>query len=178
MRALKVIGILVAVLIAGVLVVAAMQPDTFRIERSIAIKAPPEKVFAILEDFDRGPEWSSYEKKDPAMKRSRSGPAKGKGAIYAFEGNKDVGAGRLEITDAAPPNRLLIRLDMLKPFEASNTIEYTLASQGGATQVTQAMFGPMPFISKVMCLFFSMEKMVGPDFEASLAGLKGLAEKG
>ena len=130
MRVITVIAILLAILIAGVLVIAATQPDTFRIERSIAIKAPPEKVYAILEDFDRGPEWSAYEKKDPAMKRSRSGAPKGKGAIYAFEGNKDVGSGRMEITDTAPPNRLLVRLDMLKPFEASLAGLQSLAEKG------------------------------------------------
>lgn len=174
---LKVIGIIAVVLVAGILLFAAMQPDTFRIERSTTVKAPPEKVYALLEDFDRAQEWSPYEKKDPNMKRSRSGPAKGKGAIYAFDGNKEVGTGRLEIKDTAPPNRIVVQLDMVKPFEGSNTIEYTMVPEGDTTKVTWAMQGASPFISKVVCLFMSMDKMVGKDFEAGLASLKAVVEK-
>lgn len=172
----SILGVL-ALAIAGVLVAAAMQPDTFHIQREALIKAPPERIYAILEDFGRSPEWSPYEKKDPAMKRARSGAAKGKGAVYAFEGNGEVGQGKLEITDATPPSRLVMRLDMVKPFEGSNVIEYRLEPEGGGTNVTWAMKGASPFLSKVICLFLNMDKMVGKDFEAGLASLKSLAEK-
>jgi uncharacterized protein YndB with AHSA1/START domain len=172
----KIIGIVIVVLIAAVLLYAAMQPDTFRIQRSTRIKAPPEKIFAILNDFQKSMAWSPYEKKDPAMKRAFSGPASGKGSVYVFEGNGDVGAGRLEILESLPPRKVALRLDMHKPFKGSNNIEYTLEPQGDATNVTWAMHGPMPFISKVMCLFFNMDKMVGKDFEAGLANLKAITE--
>lgn len=177
MTMFKIIAIIAVVLVAGILLFAAMQPDTFRIERSTAINAPPEKIYALLEDFDRAIEWSPYEKRDPNMKRARSGAQKGKGAVYAFDGNKEVGAGSLEVIDVSPPNKIVVRLDMTRPFMASNTIEYTMVPQGDATRVTWAMFGSAPFLSKLMCLFFSMDKMVGPDFEAGLASLKTVLEK-
>ncbi|APV50271.1 polyketide cyclase [Betaproteobacteria bacterium GR16-43] len=173
---LKIIGLLLLVAIIAIVVIAALQPDTFRIERSIAIKAPPEKVQAQIADFHAWGAWSPWEKKDPAMKRTFGGPERGKGATYAWEGNKDVGSGRMEIL-VADPQKVAIKLEFLKPFEATNTAEFTLVPQGDTTTVTWAMFGPSNFIQKVMCLFMSMDKMVGPDFEAGLAALKASAEK-
>jgi len=167
----------VVVAIAGILGYAAMQPDDFRIARSTTIKAPPEKIYPLMSDFRRGAEWSPYERKDPNMKRSFSGPASGKGAIYNFDGNSDVGAGRLEITDATPPSKVVLRLDMVKPFEGSNTIEYSILPKGGGSEVIWSMHGQQPLLAKAICLFFNMDKMVGSDFEAGLASLKAVAEK-
>ncbi len=174
---LKIIGIAVVVLIGGFLAFVATRPDAFRVERSISIKAPPEKVYALLEDFGRAQEWSPYEKKDPNMKRERSGAPKGKGSVYAFDGNGEVGTGKLEIIDATPPSKVVVRLDMEKPFKASNIIEYSMAPAGDGTQVTWAMRGQANYLSKVMCLFMDMDKMVGKDFEAGLAALKSVVEK-
>ena len=161
--------------IAGLLIYAATRPDSFRLERSTAIKAPTEKVHALIDDFHNWPSWSPWENKDPAMKRTYSGAPKGKGTVYDWDGNKNVGLGRMEITDSAPA-MIIIKLDFFKPFEAHNTAEFTLAQQGESTQVTWAMYGPSPFMAKLMGLFFNMEKMVGPDFEAGLANLKSAAE--
>ncbi len=169
------IALIIAAAIAGLLIYAATRPDSFRLERSISIKAPAEKVHALIDDFHNWPSWSPWENKDPAMKRTYSGTPKGKGTVYDWDGNKNVGLGRMEITDSAPA-KIVIRLDFLKPFEAHNTAEFTLAQQGESTQVTWAMYGPSPFMSKLMGLFFNMEKMVGPDFEAGLVNLKSAAE--
>lgn len=174
---IKTILIVVAVLIAGVLIYASMQPDSFRVQRSAVMNAAPDHIFAILNDFRRSPEWSPYEKKDPAMQRRLSGSEAGKGAVYEFEGNKEVGAGRIEILDTQAPQKLVMRLDMYKPFKGSNMVEYTLVPRGSGTEVTWALHGPMPFLSKVMCVFFDMDKMVGGDFENGLAALKTLVEK-
>jgi hypothetical protein len=173
---LVIVGALVLA-IAGILAYAAMQPDTFRIARSAAIKAPAEKIYPLMSDFRRGAEWSPYEKKDPDMKRRFSGAASGKGAVYEFEGNGEIGAGRLEITDAAPPSKVVLRLDVIKPFAASHTIEYSIAPKSDATEVTWSMHGQQPLLARAMCLFFNMDKMVGADFEAGLANLKSIAEK-
>lgn len=172
-----VIGAVVVVAIVGVLAYAAMQPDTFRVQRQASIKAPPDKVFAFISDFHRWDAWSPWEKKDPAMKRTHGGAASGKGATYAWEGNKDVGQGRMEIADATPPSKLAIKLDFVKPFEAHNFVEFTLEPRGDSTNVTWAMSGASPFVAKVMGVFMSMDKMVGKDFEAGLANLKAAAEK-
>ncbi|MCT7298918.1 SRPBCC family protein [Ralstonia sp. CHL-2022] len=173
---LKIIAIVIAVAIAAVLGFAATRPNTFRVQREIDIKAPPEKVFALINDFHRWTAWSPWEKRDPAMKRAYGGPANGKGANYAWDGSREVGAGRMEIVDSTSPSRIQIQLDFLKPFEARNTAEFTLKPAGDVTHVTWAMYGPSPFISKVMGLFFSMDAMIGKDFEAGLANLKSAAQ--
>jgi uncharacterized protein YndB with AHSA1/START domain len=176
---LKIIGIaaVVLVVVVGVLLIyAATRPDTFRIERSAVIKAPPEKIFAFINDFHQWTAWSPWEKVDPALKRSYTGASSGKGAAYAWEGNNKVGSGRMEILESVPASRIAIKLDFLKPFEAHNTAEFTLAPAGGGTAVTWAMHGPSPYMSKVMGIVFNMDKMVGAQFEQGLANLKANTE--
>jgi uncharacterized protein YndB with AHSA1/START domain len=173
----KIIAIVIVVLIAALLIYAATKPDTFRIERSISIKAPPEKIFPLISDFHQWKAWSPWEKIDPASKRSYSGTDSGKGAVYGWQGNKDVGQGRMEIIESMPSSKVVLKLDFIKPFEAHNTVEFTLVTQGDSTTVTQAMYGPSPFISKLMGLCFNMDKMVGEKYEEGLASLKGIAEK-
>ena len=173
----KRILLVVVVLIGALLAYAATRPDSFRVERAAVIKAPPAKVFALIDDFHQWAGWSPWDKLDPSMKRSHSGAASGKGAVYAWEGNGDVGAGRMEILETTAPSRVLIRLDFIKPFEARNTAEYTLRPEGEATRVTWAMYGPAPFVSKLMQVFVSMDAMIGKDFEQGLANLKALAER-
>jgi uncharacterized protein YndB with AHSA1/START domain len=173
----KISVIVVVVLLAAILGFAATKPDTFRVERATSIKAPPDKIFALINDFRSWRSWSPWEKMDPTMKRTHSGAANGKGAVYEWEGNGKVGAGRMEIAQSSPPSKVIITLDFLKPFEAHNIAEYTIETKGDATNVTWAMHGPSPFISKVMQVFFSMDSMVGKDFETGLANLKASAEK-
>ena len=174
---LKIIAIVIIVLVAGILVYAAMRPDSFRVERSVGVKAPPEKLYAQINDLKAWAAWSPYEKKDPAMKRTFGSVTAGKGAVYEWHGNKDVGKGRMEITDAAQPSKIVIKLDFFEPFEGHNTAEFTMAGKDGATVVTWAMYGPANFVSKLMGVFFNMDKMIGTDFEAGLANLKTNAEK-
>jgi Polyketide cyclase / dehydrase and lipid transport len=174
---IKTIAIVVLLVVAGVLIFAALRPDYFRVQRATSIKAPPEKIYPFINEFDRWGAWSPYEKRDPAMKRSRSGPAGGKGAVYAWEGNKEVGSGRMEITDATAPSRVVIKLDFLRPFEAHNTAEFRLERRGESTELTWAMHGPANYVSKLIGVFVNMDRMIGGDFEAGLANLKALAEK-
>lgn len=173
----KIIGIAIVVLIVALLVYAMTKPDSFRIERSANINAPPEKIFSFINDFHNWVAWSPWEKIDPALKRAYSGMTSGKGAVHEWEGNNQVGQGRMEISDTSPPSHLLIKLDFLKPFEAHNTAEFTLNGAGQSTNVTWAMYGPQPFLAKVMSLFLSMDTMVGGQFETGLANLKTVAEQ-
>ncbi|HEX7643997.1 MAG TPA: SRPBCC family protein [Burkholderiaceae bacterium] len=168
---------IIAALIAVVLILAAMRPDTFRIERKITIKAAPEKVYALIDDFHNWPAWSPWEKLDPVMSRSFSGAASGKGAGYAWQGNKKVGKGAMEILEAQQPDKIVIKLDFFEPFEAHNTAQFDLSSAGGETTVTWAMYGPSPYMMKLMHMFMNMDKMVGKDFEEGLNNLKANAEK-
>ncbi|MEQ1529265.1 MAG: SRPBCC family protein [Methylococcales bacterium] len=173
---IKSILIVIALLILAILIYAATQPDSFRIERSITIKAPPETIFPLLNDFHHWQAWSPWEKIDPATKTVYSGAAGGVGAIYEWAGNNEVGQGRMEIIEASFPVKIVLKIDFIKPFEGHNIIEFTLLPQGDVTTVNQAMYGPSPYISKVMGLFFSMDKMVGQKYEQGLANLKALAE--
>jgi uncharacterized protein YndB with AHSA1/START domain len=174
----EIIAIIAVVLaIAIVLILAATRPDTFSVQRATTIKAPPERIFPLINDFHQWASWSPYENKDPAMKRSFGSAASGRGAVYAWEGNKNVGSGRMEIMDASAPSKIVIKLDFFTPFEGHNTAEFTMLPQGDATNVTWLMHGPPPFMSKVMQVFINLDNMIGKDFEAGLANLKRLADK-
>lgn len=174
---LRASAIIIVLLIVGVLLFAATRPDTFRVQRTASIKAPPEKIFPLINDLRRVNTWNPYEKKDPNMKGRYSGAASGKGAAYAFAGNKDVGKGSVEITGSSSPRQVSMRLRMIEPFEADNHIEFTLAPNGEMTNVNWAMEGGSPYPAKVIQLFFDMDRMVGRDFEAGLANLKVAAEQ-
>jgi len=175
---IKKIAIGIAVVIAAVLIFAATRPDTFRIERSASIKAPPEKIFPHINDLRTWGEWSPWEKIDPDMKRTFSGSESGLGAAYAWEGNSEVGKGRMEITESTPPSKVVLKLDFLFPMESlNNYAEFTLVPSGESTTVTWAMRGPNSYFSKLIGLFLSMDGMVGGMFEKGLTNLKAAAER-
>jgi hypothetical protein len=171
-----VIVIFVLALLAGAIFHALSPPHTFRLERRALISAPPEKIFPLLNDLHAWRVWSPWEKLDPEMKRDYGGAQSGVGANYGWD-SKKAGAGRMEIVDSTPPSKLGVKLDFIKPMEAHNMVEFLLQPQGAATKVTWAMYGPQPFFSKLMGIVFSMDKIVGKDFEAGLANLKAAAEK-
>ena len=171
------IGVVV-ILVLGVLGFAATRPDDFTVQRSTSIKAEPAKIYPLLVDFSQWPAWSPWEKLDPTMKRTLSGSVSGRGAVYARDGSSKVGAGRMEVKEAAVPSKVVIQLDFLRPFEAHNMTDFTLVPRPDATtEVTWLMRGPAPFVSKLMGVFVDMDKMIGKDFEAGLANLKAVAEK-
>jgi hypothetical protein len=153
-----------------------LNADTFRVERSTVIDAPPEAIFPHVNDFRRWADWSPYDKLDANLARTYSGPDDGVGAAYAWEG-KRAGSGRMEILISEAPSGIVIQLDFTKPFAAHNTAEFTFERLGQGTKLTWAMSGPNTLMSKVMGLFFSMDKLVGPQFEEGLANLKGLAQR-
>ncbi len=167
----------IAIVVAGILLYGATRPDTFRVQRTVNIKAPPDRIFALIDDLHGWAAWSPYEKKDPAMKRTFSGASTGKGAVYEWDGDKNVGKGRMEIIESARPTKILIKLDFIEPFEGHNTAEFTMEPKGDNTVVTWAMYGPSAYMMKVMGIFMNMDTMIGNDFEAGLAALKAAAEK-
>ncbi|MET0380166.1 MAG: SRPBCC family protein [Spongiibacteraceae bacterium] len=173
---LKIIAIVVVVLVAGLLLVAAMQPDDFRVQRSATIKAPPEKIFALINHLPSWRQWSPYEKKDPDMQRQFSGPESGVGAAYAWSGDKNVGKGDMKIAAVTEPSKIVIDLNFIEPFQAHNVAEFDLIANGESTEVTWSMRGQQVFIGKVMGLIINMDRMVGGDFELGLANLKAIAE--
>ena len=174
---IAIIAVVLAIAIAVVLILAATKPNTFSVQRAITVRAPAEKIFPLIDDFHQWRSWSPYEDRDPALKRSYEGPASGKGAVYGWEGNKNVGSGRMEILEASTPSKIVIKLDFLAPFEAHNTAEFTMLPQGGGTHVTWLMHGPAPFMNKLMQVFMNLDRMIGKDFEAGLVNLKTVTEK-
>ena len=174
---LKIFSLAVVAVVGGFLIYAATRPDSFRVERTATINAPPERIFPLINDFQRWGAWSPFEKKDPGMKRTVSGVSSGKGAVYEWDGNKEIGQGRMEIVESVPPSRVTLTLDFTRPFEAHNIVDFTLEPRGNSSQVTWAIHGPSPFISKVMGIVLNMDKMIGKDFEAGLAALKTVSEQ-
>jgi hypothetical protein len=177
LKVIATVGAAVVVAAAAVLVYAATRPDTFRVARSVTIRAPAEKIFPLINDYRQWPAWSPYETKDPQMKRSYGERSSGKGATYAWEGDGNVGAGNMAIADSDPPSQVLIKLNMLKPMEAHNDVAFRLEPQGDVTKVTWDMQGPVPYLAKVVHVFIDVDRMVGDDFEAGLAKLKAVAER-
>ena len=173
----KKFGLVFVALVAIVLAYAATIPDSLHVQRVVQIKAPPERIFPLIDDFHSWSAWSSYERVDPAMKRVYSGAPRGRGAVYEWNGNSQVGQGRMEITETSPSSRLTIKLDFTRPLEGHDIAEFTLVPHGDSTTVTWAMDGPTPYVGKLIGVFVNMDTMVGKDFEAGLANLKALAEK-
>ena len=179
--ALAVLAVIAVVLIV-VVILAAVKPDSFRVERKATIKTEAGKVFPCINDFHNWAAWSPYEKIDPNMKKTFSGAPSGKGAVYEWSGNSKAGVGRMEILESSlsskiGPSKITIKLDFLKPFEGHNTSEFTMSPKGDSTEVTWAIIGPMPFMAKIMHVFVNMDKMLGKDFEVGLANLKSVAER-
>ena len=165
-----------AAVIGVFLIVVAIQPSDFRIVRSTTVDAPPATVFAQVNDFHKWNEWSPWAKLDPTMKQTFEGPATGKDASYAWIGNNEVGEGRMTIMDSLPNSLIVIKLEFLKPFQATNTTVFNFKLEGKQTIVTWTMAGQHNFVGKAMCLLMNMDKMVGGQFEEGLARMKAIAE--
>jgi len=172
------LGIAAAVVLVVVVLamIVAMQPSEFRIERSAVIAAPAPAVFAQVNDFHNWETWSPWAKLDPAAKNSFEGAPAGKGAAFAWAGNSKVGEGRMTITESRPNELVRIRLEFLKPFEATNTADFTFRPEGERTAVTWSMYGHNNFISRAVFLFVNMDKALGGEFEKGLASMKSAAE--
>lgn len=173
---IKTILIAGVVIIAIPLVIAAFRPGTFRVERSALIKAPVDQLHAQINDLRAVNTWNPFVLKDPNVRGEYKGPATGPGAEYHFAGNREVGKGSMSIVDTNP-TRITMKLDTLEPIEGHSTIEFTLAPKADATEVTWAIHGPSPYITKLVGLFLNMDKMIGKEFESGLRMLKTRVEK-
>jgi uncharacterized protein YndB with AHSA1/START domain len=176
MKVLKRILIALAVLILLFLGLVAIQPADFKITRSAAIAAPPNIVFAQVNDFHKWEAWSPWLKLDPAAKSTYAGAPAGTGAEFAWAGNDKIGEGKMAITESRPNDLIRIKLDFIKPMEGTCTTEFNFKSQGDRTSVTWSMIGRHTFVEKGFCLFMNIDKMVGGDFEKGLAQMKAIAE--
>ena len=176
MKILRIVLLVLVIAVVGVLAVAATKPDHYHVERSATISAAPAVVFTQVNDFHRWDAWSPWEKLDPAMKRTFTGPESGKDASYAWVGNDKVGEWRMTIVESQPGARVDIRLEFIKPWTETCQAAFALAPEGEATKVTWGMDGTHNYVSKIFCVFMDMDKMIGTDFEKGLAQLKTVAE--
>ena len=169
--------LVLAAIVAVLLIYAATRPDTFRVERHITIDRPAGEIFPLLDDFRAWSQWSPWEDLDPALRRTFKGADRGVGAIYEWEGNSKVGKGHMEIIRSDVPTHITIDLSFIRPFKAENAAAFDLEPQGGGTEVSWAIYGPLPFVSKLMGVFVSMDRLMGKDFERGLARLKAAVER-
>jgi uncharacterized protein YndB with AHSA1/START domain len=168
---------IVVVVIAGILAFAASKPNEIQITRHTIIEAPPERIFALIDDFHNWKQWAPQDRADPTFARTFSGAANGAGSVCEFRGSQQSGEGRMEIVSSTAPSSITVVVDFRKPFVAHNTNQFTLVSQGRATRVTWTMRGTNPFVAKVMSVFVNIDAAVGQHFETGLANLKAAAEK-
>lgn len=168
--------LIVALVIAGFVVVVVLQPSSFRIERSASLAISPADAFAQVNDLRRYAQWNPWGKLDPAMKTTFAGPSAGQGAIMEWSGNNQVGAGRITVAESRANERVTYALDFLEPLPSTSTAEFTFQAQGDRTLVTWAMFGERSFIPKAFGLFMDMDKMLGGFFEQGLADLEANAK--
>ena len=173
---LRNILIALVVVLVALAVVVAFQPAEFRVARSATMSAPAPAVFAQVNDLRKWETWNPWQKKDPAMKLTFSGPPAGPGASYSWAGNNEVGEGRLTITESHPSDLVRIKLEFMKPFAATNTAEFTFKPEGERTNVTWAMQGNNNFFAKALHLVMNMDKMVGGEFEKGLVDMKAAVE--
>jgi uncharacterized protein YndB with AHSA1/START domain len=169
-----IVVLVVAAIVVVLAIVIAMRPSQFRITRSATIAAPPADVFAQVNDFHRWQEWSPWAKRDPNAKNTYEGNASGTGAIFRWSGNSQVGEGCMTILESRPNELILIKLEFLRPFKATNSAEFTFQPAGKETAVTWSMSGRHQFVMKAFGLFMNMDKMVGGDFEKGLANLNAV----
>lgn len=175
-KILIVLGILLFIVL-GFAGIVALQPPEYEVIRRTVIEGPSETVYAQVSDFRKWQAWSPWEKLDPDMKRTFEGPESGEGAIYSWSGNDKVGEGRMTILESKPNKLVRIKLEFLKPMTATSTTDFVFSGMGNRTQLMWNMYGNKDFMTKAMCMFMSMDQMVGPDFEKGLAALKEVVEK-
>jgi len=171
----KILLVLVAI-VAVILIAGAFQSDPYRVERSVTVAAPAAEVFPQINDLRQSQAWSPWIKLDPSAKITFDGPASGVGASNAWVGNRDMGEGRQTIVASTPNELVQLKLEFLKPMEDVATSEFRLTPGTSGTNVTWSMYGHKNYVSKVMCMFMSMDKMIGGEFEKGLANLKTVAE--
>ena len=177
MNILTIAAVAVALMLIGLLAFAATKPDTFRLQRSIGIDAPRELVFPLINDLRAHESWNPFDAPDPSTTKTHSGATEGTGAVYEWSGKGRAGSGKLSIVRSEPVSRIVMQLDMLAPFKASNEVVFTLAPDNGGTELTWAMQGPVPYPAKIMHTLFNMDRMVGKQFESGLLNLKTITER-
>lgn len=176
MKILKVIGIVIAVLAAIILIGGMFLPKTYSVNRSTVINAPDSVVYRNIADFHNFLQWNAWSKMDPQAKVDISGTPEQVGHKYHWVGEKS-GEGEMTVSGVTPFKAVNIDLKFLKPWETNSKIDFTTVADGAVTQVSWTMSGENNLMSKWMCVFVSMDSMIGKDFEDGLKSLKEKSEQ-
>ncbi|NUM55837.1 MAG: SRPBCC family protein [Candidatus Hydrogenedentes bacterium] len=177
MRIVLVLVAVIAVVVVGFLIFVSTRPSEFRVVRSATMSASPSVVFPLVNDLRKWKDWSPWEKLDPNMKTTFEGPESGKGAMYSWVGNSNVGEGKMTITDSAANERVVLELEFFKPMAGVSTAQFDFKPEGDGTNVTWSMNGTNNFVAKIFCVFMDMDTMIGGNFEQGLSQLKAIVEK-
>lgn len=174
---LKAIFTLAAALVGAFLVYVAFLPSTGVVTRAASIPAPPSAIFPHINDLHKWQDWSPWAKLDPNAKSTFEGPQAGVGAAMAWDGNHDVGTGKMTIIESRPDQAVKLRLDFVSPMQSTSTADFILQPDGPQTTVTWTMTGERPYLARLMCTLFQADKMVGEMFEKGLSNLSAVASK-
>lgn len=173
---LKKILVAGAVFLVVLLAIIAMQPKDYQVSRTATMAAEPAVIFDQINDFHKWIAWSPWQKLDPNAKNTFEGPSAGKGAIFKWEGNSQIGQGQMTLKESKPNERILIDLEFIKPMAGKSLTEFTFKPVTGGTEVTWSMSGENNFVGKAICLVMNMDKAVGPAFKEGLDSIKKIVE--
>jgi carbon monoxide dehydrogenase subunit G len=173
---LKKILIALAAIVLIFVVVVALQPSEFQMDRSTTIAAPQADVFAQVNDFHKWDAWSPWAKLDPNAKVGFEGPPEGEGTVMTWSGNSEVGEGKMTLTESRPNELVKARVDMVKPFEGTSTSEFTFKPEGDQTSVTWNVAAHHNFLEKALCLVMGGKTMMSDLMEKGLAQMKSVVE--
>lgn len=173
--ALGVLGVVVVGVVAF-LGVVSMQPDEMKVERSVTVAATPADVFPFANDFEQWQKWNPWRDMDPSQKETFSENKAGVGAWYTWEGNDEVGKGKMTIKESVQDQKVVHDLHFIEPFESTPVVTFTLSPAGDQTTVTWGFVNQQDFMSKAFGLFVDMDAMLGADFQRGLDRLEPLAE--
>jgi carbon monoxide dehydrogenase subunit G len=169
--------IIAVAIVAAILIFAATRPASIRVERSVRISAPPEKIFPLINDFHYWDGWAPQDREDSTMKRSYRGPEKGMGAVSDWVSKGSAGRGSMSVTESVAPTKVMVRADWTKPFQLTNVNEFTLEPAGDTTKVVWTFQGANVFPMKLMGVFANMDNVMGKHLETGLLSLKEAAER-
>ncbi len=154
----------------------ACGPDVTHVERTATYAATAQDVYPHLVDLQKFTEWSPWTEMDPNSKVTFSTPSDGLNATYEWEGNDDVGHGKMTVVKLEKNALVTHKLEFFSPWEGVSETSFIVKPEGDKVSVTWTFDQKNDFMGKVMTTFMDMDDMLGPDYEKGLAKLGEKAE--
>lgn len=176
MKALKVIGIVLVIIILIVGVGGMLLPSQCKVSREIQINAPVSVIFPEVNTLRSWNHWSPWHNLDPNAKNEYTGPAEGVGSMHSWDSdNPDVGKGTMKIVASEPYASIGIELNFMEQGVANSSFDFQ-AAEGGNKVIWnfESDMGMNPIARWIGVLM--MDKWLGKDFEFGLSKLKEYCE--